>query len=162
MGGFSGLLLDHSSEVGLSLKVSCLVQLGLGLGVCEGSLLCRWCICLLLGGDAEGNHVPFLLEDFFASLGVGQPDGLGSSRGTLGIGCGLELGDLVSFRQLPGMLGIEGLLGRGEACSVSGRGQPLFLSLLRSGSLCGGLQLSLLDAVGLLGEALLPIGTLFT
>ena len=120
MGGFSGLLLDHSSEVGLSLKVSCLVAFGLGLGVCEGSLLCRRCIRLVLGGDAEGQRVALLLEGVFASLGVGQSNGLGSRRGTLGVGRGLELGDLVSFRQLPGMFGIEDLLGRGEACSVSG------------------------------------------
>ena len=45
---------------------------------------CRRFIRLQLGGDAEGQRVALLLEDVFASLGVGQSDGLGSRRGTLG------------------------------------------------------------------------------
>ena len=80
----------------------------------------------------------------------------------MGLGCGMEFGELASFCQLPGLLGIEGPLGRGEVCSVSGRSQPLLLSLLRGGSLCGDFVLSLLAVVGLLGEALFPVGPLFT
>ena len=118
----------------------------------KGTLLCCCCIRLLLSGDAKGYSVPFLLEDVFADLGLGKPDGLGRSGGSLGIGCGLEFGELASFCRLPGLLGIEGPLGRGKVCSVSGRSQPLLLSLLRGGSLCGGFVLSLLAVVGLLGE----------
>ena len=164
VGGFVGLLLDHpgGGEVRLSLKVSCLVKLGLGLGVSKGSLLCCCCIRLLLSGDAKGYSVPFLLEDVFADLGLGKPNGLGHSGGSLGIGCGLEFGELASFCRLPGLLGIEGPLGRGKVCNVSGRGQPLLLSLIRGGSLGGDFVLSLLAVVGLLGDALFPVGPLFT
>ena len=164
MGGFSGLLLDHpgGGEVRLSLKVSCRVKLGLSYLLSKGLLLCCCCIRLLLSGDAGGYSITFLLEDVFADLGLGKPDGLGRTGGSLGLGGGLEFGKLASFCQLPGLLGIEGPLGRGEVCSVSGRSQPLLLSLLRGGSLCGDFVRSLPAVVGLLGEAFFPVGTLLT
>ena len=80
----------------------------------------------------------------------------------MGLGCGLEFGELASFCRLPGLLGVEDPLGLGEVCSMSGRSNPLLLSLRRCGSLCGGFFLSLMAVVGLLGEAFFPVGTLFT
>ena len=79
----------------------------------------------------------------------------------MGLGGGLEVGKLLSFCLLPGVLRIEGSAGLGYACyacCVSGRGNPLGLGCLNGRGFVGTALLLLRGSGSLFGDGLRCVG----